>query len=507
MEKNNIFEKLFIFEIANNHMGDLKHGIRIIKEISKVAKDFNFKFAFKLQYRDLDTFIHPSFKGRKDIKYIKRFEETRLSKEELKILKDEIKKVGFIAICTPFDENALNWAEDHDFDIIKIASCSFGDWPLLERIAKTNKPIIASTAGVKLEDIDKVVMFFEHREKKFALMHCVGEYPTLQEHLQLNQIDVLKRRYPNVPIGYSTHEDPNNFDAIKIAIAKGAVLFEKHVGIPTEKYKLNAYSATPQQIYKWLKSAQDAFLMCGETSRKFSEKELKDLRGLKRGVYAKVKIKKGEKLNNDNVFFAIPNFDNQILANDMSKYMEFTAKKDIEKNEPIFFNDVEVKNLRQRVLEIVKKIRKLLIESKIFLPNRVELEISHHYGIENFEKYGAVLINCINREYCKKLIIVLPGQMHPVHYHIKKEETFNVLYGNLIININGEEKEYKPGDIVTIERGVRHSFRSPTGAIFEEISTTSFPEDSYYDDERIRENKSRKTHMTFWQDWLFKPVS
>jgi len=97
--------------------------------------------------------------------------------------------------------------------------------------------------------------------------------------------------------------------------------------------------------------------------------------------------------------------------------------------------------------------------------------------------------------------------MHPVHYHIKKEETFNVLYGNLIININGEEKEYKPGDIVTIERGVRHSFRSPTGAIFEEISTTSFPEDSYYDDERIRENKSRKTHMTFWQDWLFKPVS
>ena len=505
--KKDIFYNLFIFEMANNHMGNLDHGLRIIREFAEVKKEYDYNFAFKFQFRDLDTFIHPDYKKRMDLKYVKRFSETKLSVEEFKILKKEVEKCGFISVCTGFDEKSIDLVEEMDFDILKIASCSFGDWPLLERITKTDNPIIASIAGAKFEDIDKVVMFFEHREKKFALMHCVGEYPTPQEHLQLNQIDLLRERYPNVPIGYSTHEDPNNFDAIKIAIAKGAVLFEKHVGIPTDKYKLNAYSATPQQIYKWLKSAQDAFLMCGEASRKFSEKEMKDLRGLKRGVFAKVKIKRGERLNSNNVFFAIPNFDNQILANDMSKYMEFTAKKDIEENQPIFFSDVKVRNLRQRVLEIVNKIRHLLIESKIFLPNRVDLEISHHYGIENFEQYGAVLINCINREYCKKLIIVLPGQSHPVHYHIKKEETFNVLYGSLIININGEEKEYKPGDIVTIERGVKHSFRSNTGAIFEEISTTAFPEDSYYEDESIRKNKSRKTHMTFWQDWLFKPVS
>jgi sialic acid synthase SpsE len=52
-------------------------------------------------------------------------------------------------------------------------------------------------------------------------MHCVAEYPTAPENLQLNQIDLLKARYPQVRVGYSTHEYPNNFDAIKIAIAKG----------------------------------------------------------------------------------------------------------------------------------------------------------------------------------------------------------------------------------------------------------------------------------------------
>jgi N-acetylneuraminate synthase len=101
---------------------------------------------------------------------------------------------------------------------------------------------------------------------------------------------------------------------------------------------------------------------------------------------------------------------------------------------------------------------------------------------------------------------LLPHQKHPAHYHVKKEETFQVLYGDVTINIAGEDKEYKPGDIVVIERGVKHSFRTHHGAVFEEVSTTHFVGDSYYDDPAITANKSRKTEMTFWSDWLTKPV-
>ena len=68
MPDTNIFDKLFIFEMANNHMGDVEHGVRVLREHHDAAQGFDFRFAFKLQYRHLDTFIHPEFKCRTDIK-------------------------------------------------------------------------------------------------------------------------------------------------------------------------------------------------------------------------------------------------------------------------------------------------------------------------------------------------------------------------------------------------------------------------------------------------------
>jgi sialic acid synthase SpsE len=256
---------LFVLEMANNHMGDITHGFELIRAFGVVCKKYpQFKFAFKLQYRDLDSFIHPDLKDRMDIKYIKRFAETRLSKPQFDSLISEIRENGFMTMATSFDETSFDMIEDQNLDIIKIASCSFTDWPVLERAASINKPIIASTAGASLEDIDRVVSFLTNRNKDFAIMHCVGEYPTADEKMHLSQIDFLRKRYPNVRIGFSTHENPNNTDLIKIAIAKGANIFEKHVGLATEKYPINAYSVTPEQADAWLAAAAYTVMVCGE---------------------------------------------------------------------------------------------------------------------------------------------------------------------------------------------------------------------------------------------------
>lgn len=506
--RGDLFKNLFIFEMANNHMGDVEHGLRIIHEFYEISRKYDFKFGFKLQYRDLDTFIHPAYRNSEEFKYVKRFLSTRLSEGDFRRLKDEIQKLGLTAICTPFDENSVALVEKQDFDIIKVASCSFSDWPLLERIAKTDKPVILSTAGASLSEIDNVVLFFEHRGKDFCLMYCVGEYPTREENLQLGQIAFFKNRYSELVVGYSTHERPDDYDAVKMAIASGARVFERHVGIPTEKYPLNGYSATPEQINQWLKSAKDAFVMLGgsEGRRNFSEKEMIDLRGLKRGVFAKQKIMAGEVISLNNAFLAIPNLGDQLLANDLSKYAKYVAKQVIEPNQPVKLDQVNHINLREKVLKIFNSVRQILIDSKILLPNKIEFELSHHYGLERFEEWGAAIINCINREYCKKIIVLLPGQKHPSHYHVKKEETFQVLYGDVTIDIAGVENQYRPGDIVVIERNVKHSFRSKGGAVFEEVSTTHFVGDSFYDDQAITANKNRKTEMTFWSDWLTKPV-
>ena len=504
-----LFERLFIYDIANNHMGDVEHGLRIIREVAAVAKEFPFKFAIKFQYRQLDSFIHPDYKGSSEFKYVKRFSETRLSKEDFGRMKAELDKLGVISMCTPFDEESVDLIEEQGFDIIKIASCSFTDWPLLERIAKTSKPIVASTAGSSLEDIDNVVSFFEHRSKQLCLMHCVGVYPTPSKQLELNQIDFFKKRYSNLPIGYSTHEAPANLDAIKIAVAKGANAFERHVGVPTEKYKLNAYSSTPEQLRAWLQAAVEAFEICGVSGRRrdFSAKENEDLRGLRRGVFLKRDAKAGEKLKPQDVFFAIPCFEGQLLANDFSKYNQVVLLKDLKAKQPLLPGSFSCSNIRQAVEDIVRAECKLLRSAGIKLKDKLEFEISHHYGIEQFSRWGCAIITCVNREYCKKIILLLPGQENPVHAHKVKEETFHLLYGDLSINLDGAVTNYKAGDIVVVERSVKHSFSSASGAVLEEISTTHFPNDSFYDDQAIIDNKSRKTNMTCWADWMEELLS
>ena len=504
----NIFSRLFIFEMANNHSGDIEHGLRIVREMKQASKDFDFNFGFKFQYRNLDTFIHSDYKNRQDIKYVKRFSDTRISDEDFLEMLAEVKKQGFIAICTPFDEESVERIVEHRYDIIKIASCSLTDWPLLEKIAKTDLPIIASTAAASLEEIDKVVSFFEHRNKAFCLMHCVGAYPTQKDALQLNQLDLLMKRYPELIVGFSTHEEPDNVDAVKIAIAKGAYAFERHVGVYTEEYGINGYSSTPDQVKNLLTSAQDVFEMCGISGSRheISEKERDDLRGLKRGVFALKTIKKGEKIDSCNIFYAIPNKENQVLANDISKYIEYVASKDINNNEPVMFDFVVSDNLREKVLEIVKQLKEIIMKSNIVLSNRIELELSHHYGIEKYFEFGAAILNCINREYCKKLIILLPGQDHPIHHHMRKEETFQVLYGEMAVHLNGNDMALKPGEMLIVEREAKHSFSSKEGCIFEEISTTHFKNDSFYEDERVGENEKRKTQVTFWSDWLEKEI-
>jgi quercetin dioxygenase-like cupin family protein len=134
----------------------------------------------------------------------------------------------------------------------------------------------------------------------------------------------------------------------------------------------------------------------------------------------------------------------------------------------------------------------------VVVPGQAEFEISHHYGVDRFEDVGATIINLVNREYCKKLIVMVPGQSHPEHYHKLKEETFLVVYGDISIDLDGVRKEYRPGDLLVVERGKRHSFRSRGGVIMEEISSTHFKGDSYYADPAIASAEERKTLISYW---------
>ena len=492
-----MFEKpLVILEMANNHMGDISHGIRILNEFKEVTSAYEdrYDFSFKLQLRDA-SFIHPDYRNRMDISQIKRFTETKPSQTEFQTLKDEIEKLGFISMCTPFDEPSVKVMLDMNFNVFKVASCSFADWPLMEEVARVNKPIIISTAGARCSDMDNVVSFFANRNANFAILHCVSAYPTKNCNLELNQIDYIKNNYPGITVGYSAHEHPDNTSAVQMAVAKGAGVFEKHVGVPTDVYSLNGYSCTPEQISKWLRAMDEAYLMCGvQNSRmSFTDEGEKALKGLYRGAYANKDIRKGEVFTNQDLFCAIPAAEGQIIARQLSKYTSFTAQTDISYKQPIMTQNVEISDKLAKMKQIVSQLKEVLDQAKVPVPHGVKCAAYAHYGMDRFDEVGAVLINLLNREYSKTLLIMFPGQRYPSHHHKQKEETFYVLSGELEVELEGERHHLRKGDLLTIRRGQTHSFSSDTGVILEEIATTYISGDSIYDDSAMLSSHERKT--------------
>lgn len=495
----NTLDNLFIFEMANNHQGSLEHGVRIIQEVGKIARKHNIKAAVKLQYRNLENFVHRDFKDRTDIKHIPRFMSTRLNYNDFCILVDEIRKAGMIPMSTPFDEDGVDWCANQGLDIIKIASCSAMDWPLLEKAAETGKKLIISTGGKSIDDIDKIYNFCIHRNCEFALMHCIAEYPVPEEHIQLDFIDRMKKRYPGIAIGYSGHENPNDCIVPMLAAAKGAEIFERHVGVPTETIHLNAYSMNPEQADHWVASLLKAKEICSlkqEDTKYISQGELDSLTSLMRGVYAKREIKKGEPVRRSDVYFAMPIQEGQMPSGEFKD--NIIASIDYLPDQPLK-EKREITNVKM-IRDAVHAVKGLLLESGTTIGNDFEVELSHHYGMEKFRQYGAALISVINREYCKKLIVVLPGQAHPQHFHKVKEETFQLLYGDLKVEVEGKSREMVPGDIQTVLRNEIHAFSSRNGAIFEEVSTTHIKGDSYYQDPEIsgKDLIERKTIIKEW---------
>ena len=335
--KNEIFDGLFVLELANNHLGDLQRGLNQIEEFSQVVRFNNVKAAIKLQFRDMDTFVHPDYVGSKEVKYIKKTTEKKLTKIEYKTLIDKIVTSGCMPMSTPFDEASVDLCQEFNLPIIKVASSDINDWPLLERISKTKKPVILSNGGSSLKDQDDVVTFFLNRDIPIALNHCVSLYPSEDSELELNQIDFLKNRYPEIVIGQSTHEYHDWTNSMLIAYAKGARTFERHIDTPMEGYDMQIYNSTSEQIDIWFKAYYKAIEMCGgspDQKRRNSEREIKYLDALVRGIYAKKDIPKGYVVKNEEFeeyfYLAVPLHKGQLSVREIKNGEEFinAVKKD-----------------------------------------------------------------------------------------------------------------------------------------------------------------------------------
>jgi len=352
--KEDIFKDLFVLELASNHWGSLRRGKQIVKQFAKVVKKHNVKAAIKLQLRDLDTFIHKDHTSDganvnltslpKKSRYIQKISRTRLSNQNYKKLIEYIKKMGCIPMATPFDETSVDLCVEMGLGIIKVASSDINDWLLLNKIASTKLPVIVSTGGATEKQIDDFVKFFKKRNISIAINHCVSKYPSEDGELELNQIDFLKQKYPDITIGFSTHEYTDWYSSMHISYAKGARTWERHIDIPYpqghEQKEIAKYCSTPEQVDMWFSAFKKAKIMCGSTNTKerriIDNKEAKYLQALHRGLYLKTNLKKGDTITLDCLYSAVP-FQEDINHLSSRNFIneEYVCKKDMKKDEPL----------------------------------------------------------------------------------------------------------------------------------------------------------------------------
>ena len=342
MINRDFFDELFVLEMANNHLGSVERGLKIIDSFSKIVRFNNVRATIKLQFRDVGNFIHPKFRDRTDIRYIKKTLDTKLSKKDLTALSDAIRQAGCIPSATPFDEASVDLCEELELPLIKIASSDVNDWFLIERIAKTKKPVLASSGGSSIKDLDDLVTFFANRNIPLGLNHCVSLYPTQQADLELNQIDFLRNRYPNNTIGLSTHEYEDWEASLTIAYAKGARTFERHIDIEDGGVTVSPYCSLPLKIDTWFKTFRKAKRMCGYpgiAKRRCPAEEVKYLDALVRGVYAKRNLKKGDPLSDEDVYLAIPLQKGQLSCREIMRGQ--ILLKDLPRDQPLMIDGVD----------------------------------------------------------------------------------------------------------------------------------------------------------------------
>ncbi len=340
-----LFENLFVLELANNHWGKLERGLKIIRDHASIVRFNNIKAAIKLQFRDVDDFIHPDFKGNTDNRYIKKTEDTKLTKADFSRMVEEIRYLSCIPMATPFDESSVDLCVEFDMPIIKIASSDMNDWVLIEKIASTRKPTIVSTGGASEKDLDDLVRFYEKRDISLAINHCVSLYPSEDSELELDQIHYLKSRYLNHVVGFSSHEKTDWHSSMLISYGKGARSWERHIDIDFEGVNVSPYCSRPEQCDEWFKAFHKAAEMCGGRShskRNISKKEVEYLDALVRGAYARRNLDPGyiftkEAFEKD-FYLAIPLRKGQLSCREVMNGVGLTTE--IKADEPLTINHI-----------------------------------------------------------------------------------------------------------------------------------------------------------------------
>jgi sialic acid synthase len=284
-----------ISEIGNNHNGSLKlckhlinqakiNGADAVKLQKRCPEKLFTKALFNAPYGPTNSFGPTYGAHRMALEF---------DKTEWIELFDYADKVGITLFATAFDEDSVDFLEQFDPPLYKIASGCLRDTPLIAKIADLGKPMVVSTGGGTWEDIDRVYGLLKNKQAEFCLLHCVASYPNRAQDMNLRIIVAMKVKYPDIIIGLSDHYQ--GFNMALAAYCLGAMVFEKHF---TSDHTLpgpdHSLSIEPHELNEWVHEMERLRAAMGSSVKVFSECERKGIYKMGKAIHVARPIPAGK---------------------------------------------------------------------------------------------------------------------------------------------------------------------------------------------------------------------
>ncbi len=324
-----------IAELSANHNNDFqiaKDTITAMKKSGADAVKFQTYTADSLTLDVDNKYFGPRkdglWKGRKPYEL---FQEAAMPYEWLPKLAEYAISIGLNWLSTPFDFGSVDFLEGINIPAYKVASLEIMDIPLIEYIAKRQKPVILSTGIAKLADIELAVETCRKEgNNDITLLKCTSAYPTPFEEVNLNVIPTMQKAF-NVKVGLSDHTMGHTVPLG--AVALGAEIIEKHFILDRKMGGVDsAFSMEPSEFKIMVESIRNLEAALGQGDFTISPK-IQEIRQRGRSLFVVKDIKKGELFTKENIrsirpgYGLHPKFLNSILGK--------KAAKDLKKGEPM----------------------------------------------------------------------------------------------------------------------------------------------------------------------------
>jgi len=338
-EKINNNQIYVIAEMSANHGGNLDNALDIVRQVAKAGAD-----CLKTQTYTADSLTidcdNEYFRVEGGLwdgyKLYDLYQEAMTPFEWQPAIKQECEKVGIDFLSTPFDYSATDFLEGIGVDAYKIASFDLIDLPLIEYVARKQKPMIISCGMGSTDEIQDAIDTCKRvGNEQIVLLKCCSEYPAIWKDMHLGNIPDMKKRF-GVPVGLSDHS-PGSVGAI-VGISLGACVIEKHVKLPNVESADSEFSMEISDFEKMIRDAQSAAESAAGPCYELTEKEKKST-VFRRSVFAVRDISKGEIFSAENIriirpgYGIAPKYYNDLIGN--------TSVRNIDKGQPITINDLK----------------------------------------------------------------------------------------------------------------------------------------------------------------------